>query len=432
MEVSTFFLGASFRAFVHVSDFSSMDGLDTMLENGPWFIRNNPLILKKYNPDVNLLKEDVGNVSVWVKLHGVPMTAFSEDGLSAIVTKLALIAVRADVELKDNIVMAMPKLVGEGFYTCIVRVEYKWKSPRQVSKKNNVNTSGNKKKYAEPTIKASNSNPFDVLNSVENDIDLGTNGWTLNLASKKANSSGFLFWNVESSSTNTTPIVEKINKIERLIIDGKVTLVDDEGKPLAKVDSSGDHDSEDEESYENDDYNIDLYDDDMYEGQDIPDKIQAICDNLNIKVRGKLVLVEDDGIPLKPLNVGGQTIHMDHFPYLSNIFGTKKTTTKVATDKFANFHTIVPPIGNGADVFISIESVLEVKEHFENFVYEFFLTKELLIYSNTGIESFIENGPWLIRNVPLILRKLLDDVKVGNSKDDNLDNKDNDRENDVE
>ncbi|GJY47505.1 hypothetical protein Tco_0436568 [Tanacetum coccineum] len=88
------------------------------------------------------------------------------------------------------------------------------------------------------------------------------------------------------------------------------------GKPLAKVDSSGDHDSEDEvasvdnemanflaskkvgygtnslqekwkETYENDDYDFDPYDDDMYEGHDIPYKIQAICDNLYIKVRGR-------------------------------------------------------------------------------------------------------------------------------------------------
>ncbi|GJY56280.1 putative reverse transcriptase domain-containing protein [Tanacetum coccineum] len=68
--------------------FSSMDGLNAMLENGLWFIRNNLLILKKWNPDVNLLKEDVRNVQVWVKLHGVPVTTFSEDGLSAIATKL--------------------------------------------------------------------------------------------------------------------------------------------------------------------------------------------------------------------------------------------------------------------------------------------------------------------------------------------------------
>nr|GEV02442.1 zinc finger, CCHC-type [Tanacetum cinerariifolium] len=74
--------------------FSSMDGLDAMLENGPWFIRNNPLILKK---------------SRYARY---------------------LIEVRADVELKDNTMVAMPKLVEEGFCTSNVRVEYEWKPPR--------------------------------------------------------------------------------------------------------------------------------------------------------------------------------------------------------------------------------------------------------------------------------------------------------------
>ncbi|GKD77507.1 zinc knuckle CX2CX4HX4C containing protein, partial [Tanacetum coccineum] len=68
-------LNSSTRIFSF--QFSFMDGLDAMLENGAWFIRNNPLILKKWNLDVNLLKEDVDNVPVWVKLHGVPVTAFS-------------------------------------------------------------------------------------------------------------------------------------------------------------------------------------------------------------------------------------------------------------------------------------------------------------------------------------------------------------------
>ncbi|GJX95187.1 hypothetical protein Tco_0349773, partial [Tanacetum coccineum] len=102
----------------------------------------------------------------------------------------------------------------------------------------------------------------------------------------------------------------------RLVIEGKVTLVDDDGKPLKKVDSSGDRDNEEEvasvdndmenfldtkkdgygtnslleqwkESYMNNDYDFDLYDDDMYEGQDISNKIQDICDNFNITVRGR-------------------------------------------------------------------------------------------------------------------------------------------------
>ncbi|GJS13122.1 high affinity nitrate transporter 2.4-like protein [Tanacetum coccineum] len=115
-----------------------------------------------------------------------------------------------------------------------------------------ANTSGNKKKDVEPTKKVSNSNSFEVLNSVENDVDLGTNGGTSNLASKEANHSGSSFWNVKTSSTSTTPIVDKIRKLEELIIDGKVTFVDDEGKPLKKIDYPGDHDSEDEvESVDN-------------------------------------------------------------------------------------------------------------------------------------------------------------------------------------
>ncbi|GJR94405.1 hypothetical protein Tco_0266579 [Tanacetum coccineum] len=89
-----------------------------------------------------------------VKLHGVPVTTFCEDGLSVIATKLgtslmlesytsdmymqywgrssyarAMIEVQADVELKDNIVAAMPKITREGYYTYNIRVEYKWKPP---------------------------------------------------------------------------------------------------------------------------------------------------------------------------------------------------------------------------------------------------------------------------------------------------------------
>ncbi|GJX66474.1 reverse transcriptase domain-containing protein [Tanacetum coccineum] len=312
--------------------FSSMDSLDAMLENGPWFIRNNPLTLKKWNSNVNILKEDVGNVTVWVKLHGVPVTAFSEDGLSAIATKLGtplmldsytsdmcnqswdrssyvrpMIEVRAYVKLKDTIVAAMPKLTGEGLYTCNEECP---KNPRlgvlKILKKPSQDPKGVLIR-CEATQRLVHSNPFDVINSVDNDGELGTNGGTSNLASNEANSSGSSFWKnfVETSSTSTTPIVDKIGKIEKLIMDGKVTLVDDDGIPLKKVNYPGDHDSEDEvesvyndmarfmasekvgfgtksllkqwrDSYENSDYDEDTYDDDMYEGQDIPDIIQVI------------------------------------------------------------------------------------------------------------------------------------------------------------
>ncbi|GJR58766.1 hypothetical protein Tco_1500928 [Tanacetum coccineum] len=305
---------------------------------------------------VQLTAEDVGTVPVWVKHHGVLVMTFREDGLSAINTKIgtplmldsymsdmymqswgrssyarAMIELRANVELKDNIVAAMPKITREGYYTCNIRVEYEWKSPRcacckvfgnvQEECPKNIGTGEmkNLKKTSqtpkESAKEVSKSNPFEVLTSIENDMELGTNGGTTNLANQVTNSSGSSFWNVDASSLSTTPIVEKIYKIENLIIEGKVTLIDDEGKPLEKVASSCEYDSEDEvasvdnemanflskkdgygtqsllerwtESYENADYEYDPYDDDMYEGQDIPDKLQAICDKLDIIVRGR-------------------------------------------------------------------------------------------------------------------------------------------------
>ncbi|GJU44446.1 putative reverse transcriptase domain-containing protein [Tanacetum coccineum] len=278
-----------------------MEGLNAMLENDSWFIRNNPLILRKWHPNVNLLKEDVGTVPVWVKLLGVPVTAFSEDGLSSIVTKLgtslipdsytsymcmqswgrssyarAMIELRADVELKDNIVAVMPKITGEGYYTCIIHVEYEWKPPRcacckvfgHIPEECPKNIGTGETKNLKKTIQ----------------IPKGTS----NLASQATNSSGSSFWNVDASSLSSTPIIEKIDKIEKLIVKGKVTLLDDEGKPLEKVASSYEYDNEDEtKTYENADYGYDLYDDDMYEGQDIPDELQAICDKLDITVRGR-------------------------------------------------------------------------------------------------------------------------------------------------
>nr|GEY25844.1 zinc knuckle CX2CX4HX4C [Tanacetum cinerariifolium] len=42
----------------------------------------------------------------------------------------AMIELWADVELKDTIMVAMPKRVGEGFYLCTIHVEYEWKPPK--------------------------------------------------------------------------------------------------------------------------------------------------------------------------------------------------------------------------------------------------------------------------------------------------------------
>nr|GEV07499.1 zinc finger BED domain-containing protein RICESLEEPER 2-like [Tanacetum cinerariifolium] len=89
-----------------------------------------PLESISMNPDVNLMKEDVVSIPVWVKLYSVPVIAFTEDGLSNIAMNIgtllrhdsytsdmriqswgrlsyarALIEIRAHVKFKDTIVV---------------------------------------------------------------------------------------------------------------------------------------------------------------------------------------------------------------------------------------------------------------------------------------------------------------------------------------
>nr|GEU99008.1 hypothetical protein [Tanacetum cinerariifolium] len=250
-------------------------------------------------------------------VRSVTVTTFSEDGLSAIATKLgtplmldsytfdmciqssgmpsyarAMIEFRADIELKDNIVAVMPKVTWRAIIVVIfvlnmsgnlLDVPVTSQTPRgilvgpkmgfkptkqvyqHVSKKPTTNASVNKNKNVEPAKKVSKSTPFEVLISVENDVELGTNGGTSNLASQATNSSRSSFYSED-----------------------EVALVDNEiANFLAKKDGYDTQSLLEQwtESYENDDYRYDPYDDDMYEGQDIPDKLRAICDKLDITVR---------------------------------------------------------------------------------------------------------------------------------------------------
>ncbi|GKB34763.1 zinc knuckle CX2CX4HX4C containing protein [Tanacetum coccineum] len=62
------------------------DGLEAILEGGPWLIRKSLIILKKWSMDTRLLKEELTRILIWVKLHDVPIQVFEEDGISLIAT----------------------------------------------------------------------------------------------------------------------------------------------------------------------------------------------------------------------------------------------------------------------------------------------------------------------------------------------------------
>ncbi|GJT34021.1 reverse transcriptase domain-containing protein [Tanacetum coccineum] len=124
-------------------------------ENGPWTIRLSHLILNIWKPNTKLEKEEVLSIPVWVKLHKVPIVAYSEVGLSHITSKLgkpimlnsyacdmfinpwgrstyarALIEMSSDRAFVESLVVGIPLEDGSGHSMETISVEYEWKPPR--------------------------------------------------------------------------------------------------------------------------------------------------------------------------------------------------------------------------------------------------------------------------------------------------------------
>nr|GEU42203.1 hypothetical protein [Tanacetum cinerariifolium] len=68
--------------------FSTKEGMENVLKQGPWRIRSVPLILNVWNPNSVLKKEDIKKVHVWVKMFNVHVVAYLKVGLTLITAKL--------------------------------------------------------------------------------------------------------------------------------------------------------------------------------------------------------------------------------------------------------------------------------------------------------------------------------------------------------
>ncbi|GJX57666.1 hypothetical protein Tco_0287563 [Tanacetum coccineum] len=77
-------------------------------------------------PNLELSKDKVTNVPIWVKIYKVYVVAYSEDGLSLIASQIA------DIELKKEVTMAVPIIDGEGHTKEHMVVEYEWNPIRCV------------------------------------------------------------------------------------------------------------------------------------------------------------------------------------------------------------------------------------------------------------------------------------------------------------
>ncbi|GKD54192.1 hypothetical protein Tco_1287579 [Tanacetum coccineum] len=75
-------------------------------------IRIVPIVLRKWTTTSRLSNEELTYVLVWDKLHGVPISAFTSDGLRCMDFARALIDIRDDRGLQDTMVISIPNLDG--------------------------------------------------------------------------------------------------------------------------------------------------------------------------------------------------------------------------------------------------------------------------------------------------------------------------------
>ncbi|GJT44071.1 chalcone--flavonone isomerase [Tanacetum coccineum] len=225
--------------------FASIGGVESVLRNGAWMIHKILIFLNKWLPSVSLLKEELSHVLVWVKFHDVPLVTYTSDGLSLMATK---------------IVMVVPNLERNGYTketippkVALIRVV------NQRDKGKGQTLGADDKGFIEVKKKKSGVNIDDTKNitffvkpknqyrlNVKQSTDGTSNSpkTTPFVGTNKASTSGY---NKESSSNkdnifsleegqSSTPIVDKINVLEKQILEDKLVFVDDDGKSLDKVD----------------------------------------------------------------------------------------------------------------------------------------------------------------------------------------------------
>jgi len=68
--------------------FDNNKGILDVLEEGPWLFLNQPIFLNIWSPTSTIKNDDIKKIAVWVTLHDVPLVAYTNDGLSMLVSKI--------------------------------------------------------------------------------------------------------------------------------------------------------------------------------------------------------------------------------------------------------------------------------------------------------------------------------------------------------
>ncbi|GJU58345.1 retrotransposon protein, putative, ty1-copia subclass [Tanacetum coccineum] len=194
--------------------------------------------------DVNIMIEDVCNVPV--------LASYAR----------AMLELRADVELKDTIMVVVPKFVGEGYHMKTIRVRYEWTPPRCSNCKVFGHVLDEFPKQPVSDVLKNLKNPRQAGRGVQNDDDMGTNGGNSKVDDKGANS------DVVSSTHRSLPVASVI--VIELAYDESTQFMARGGAIDASL-------------YEDEYY--DIYD--TYDIKGLTKKDLAFCDMMDINLRGR-------------------------------------------------------------------------------------------------------------------------------------------------
>ncbi|KAJ9536550.1 hypothetical protein OSB04_un000302 [Centaurea solstitialis] len=136
---------------IYFLKFNDIGGSNQAVEAGPLMIRGVPFFVEHWDPVKGLTKPIHNTCPLWVKLHDIPLVAFNKEGISRIASALGvpkqmdactasmcdkawgrpgfakvLVETWAVGELKREVQVVIPSLVGGDDVIVKVRVEYLW------------------------------------------------------------------------------------------------------------------------------------------------------------------------------------------------------------------------------------------------------------------------------------------------------------------
>nr|GEY53662.1 ATPase, F1/V1/A1 complex, alpha/beta subunit, zinc knuckle CX2CX4HX4C [Tanacetum cinerariifolium] len=80
--------------------FQDEEGINEVINNGPWMVNNKPLVVQKWSIVMCLNKTEPKRIPVWVKLRNVPMEAWSVKGMSALASSIGKPVIMDEITTK--------------------------------------------------------------------------------------------------------------------------------------------------------------------------------------------------------------------------------------------------------------------------------------------------------------------------------------------